>query len=126
MTVMESNNKKINFMRHGDRNFRTIESIGLDKIPSDLPPSESKIVGVGESWHRHKISGQCVVYDMPEPQQYKYEGRTILVDQFVDVLEDTTVTHEEHHEIPIQKGQYALVPEQEIDILEQKTRSVLD
>lgn len=118
--------EKQNFQRHGDRNFRAIEMLGLDAIPSDLKPSKNKIVGVGESWHRHRISGKCIVYDLPAPQTYEYEGRQILVDQFVDVLEETTVTHEEHHEIPIQKGQYALVPEQEIDILEQKTRSVLD
>lgn len=118
--------EKINFMRHGDRNFRRIEKIGLDAIPSNLQPSQNKIVGVGESWHRHKISGQCVVYDLEKPEVYQYEGRSILVDQFVDVLEDTIITHEEHNEIPIQKGKYVLVPEQEIDILEQKTRSVLD
>jgi len=116
----------MNFIRHGDRNFRPLNTIGLDAIPSGLQPSDHKIVGVGESWHRHRISGQAVVYDLKEPMEYQHEGRTILVDQFVDVLEDTTVRHEEHNEIPIPKGQYALVPEQEIDILEQKTRSVLD
>lgn len=120
MTNME------NFMRHGDRNFRRISKIGLNKIPDNLKPSSHKIVGFGESTHKHRTSGQCVVYDLEKPMEYEYEGRKILVDQFVDVLEDTTVTHEEHREIPLEKGQYALIPEREIDILEQKSRMVLD
>ena len=114
------------YQRHGDRNFRSLDTLGLDAIPSDLKPSDSKVVGVGESWHRHKIVGQCLVYDMPKPMEIKHNNTTYLVDQFVDVLEDTAIIHEDHHLEPIDKGQYALLPEQEIDILEQKIRSVLD
>jgi len=114
------------FIRHGDRNLRRIDTIGIKDIPSDLKPSNHKIVGIGESTHKHKISGQCVVYDMEKPREYKVDGRSILVDQFVEILEPTTIQHEEHKEIPIEVGKYAIIPEREIDILEQKIRSVMD
>jgi hypothetical protein len=121
MTVMDSK-----FIRHGDRNLRRIESLGLSAIPKDLKPSNHNIVGIGESTHRHKLKGQCVVYDMEKPREYSIDGRTVMVDQFVEVLEDSTITHEEHKEIPIQKGVYAILPEREIDILEQKMRLTAD
>jgi len=114
------------FIRHGDRNLRRIDTIGINDIPSDLKPSNHKIVGIGESTHRHKISGQCVVYDMEKPREYKVDGRSILVDQFVEILEPATIQHEEHKEIPIEVGKYAIIPEREIDILEQKIKTVLD
>ena len=114
------------FIRHGDRNLRRIDTIGIKDIPKDLKPSNHKIVGIGESTHRHKIKGQCVVYDMEVPTMYEYDGRHILVDQFVEILEPTTIYHEEHKEIPIEVGKYAIIPEREIDILEQKIKTVLD
>ena len=36
------------FYRHGDRNLRRIETIGLKNIPKELKPSDHKIVGIGE------------------------------------------------------------------------------
>ncbi len=109
-----------NILRHGDRNLRRIDTLGISDIPKDLKPSDHKIVGIGESTHRHKINGQCVVYDMEKPREYKLDGRTVMVDQFVEVLEPSTITHEEHKEIPITPGKYAILPEREIDVLEQK------
>jgi hypothetical protein len=114
------------FIRHGDRNLRRIESLGLSAIPKDLKPSQHNIVGIGESYHRHKINGQCVVYDLKTPMEYKINGRSVMVDQFVEVLEDSTITHEEHRKVPIQRGKYAILPEREIDILEQKMRLTAD
>ena len=114
------------FYRHGDRNLRRIETIGLKNIPKELKPSNHKIVGIGESTHRHKINGQCVVYDLEQPIVYEVDGRNILVDQFVEILEPSTIQHEEHNEIPIEVGKYAILPEREIDILEQKIKTVLD
>lgn len=113
------------FLRHGDRNLRRIETIGLKDIPK-LKPSSHKIVGIGESTHKHKINGQCVVYDLEKPITYEVNGRNVLVDQFVEILEPSTIQHEEHKEIPIEVGKYAILPEREIDILEQKIKTVLD
>lgn len=115
-----------NFLRHGDRNLRTIDKIGLKNIPKELKPSNHKIVGIGESTHKHRINGQCVVYDLEKPITYEVNGRNILVDQFVEILEPSTIQHEEHKEIPIEVGKYAILPEREVDILEQKIRSVAD
>ena len=114
------------FYRHGDRNLRRIETIGLKNIPKELKPSTHKIVGIGESTHKHRINGQCVVYDMEKPRSYEVNGKTVLVDQFVEILEPSTIQHEEHKEIPIEVGKYAILPEREIDILEQKIKTVLD
>ena len=114
------------FLRHGDRNLRRIETIGLKNIPDELKPSNHKIVGIGESTHKHKINGQCVVYDLEQPITYEVDGRNVLIDQFVEVLEPSVITHEEHHSIPIEVGKYAILPEREIDILEQKIKTVLD
>src|SRR3990167_1860812 len=114
------------FYRHGDRNLRRIETIGLKNIPKNLKPSNHKIVGIGESTHKHKINGQCVVYDLEKPITYQVDGRSILVDQFVEILEPSTIQHEEHKEIPIEVGKYAILPEREVDILEGKIRSVSD
>ena len=113
------------FLRHGDRNLRTIDKIGLTEIP-DIKPSNHKIVGIGESTHRHRINGQCVVYDLETPRKYEFNGRSVMVDQFVEILEPSTIQHEEHKEIPIEVGKYAILPEREVDILEQKIRSVMD
>ena len=82
------------FYRHGDRNLRRIETIGLKNIPKELKPSNHKIVGIGESTHRHKINGQCVVYDLEQPIQYEVDGRNVLVDEFVEVLEPCIIQHE--------------------------------
>ena len=114
------------FLRHGDRNLRRIETIGLKQIPKNLKPSNHNIVGIGESTHRHRLNGQCVVYDLEEPIQYNVDGRKVMVDQFLEVLEPSTIQHEEHKEIPIEVGKYAILPEREIDILEQKIKTVLD
>ena len=114
------------FLRHGDRNLRRIETIGLKNIPKELKPSNHKIVGIGESTHKHKMNGQCIVYDLEKPITYKVDGRNISVDQFVEVLEPCTITHEEHKPIEIEPGKYAILPEREIDILEQKIRTVMD
>ena len=114
------------FLRHGDRNLRQIETLGLKQIPENLKPSNHKIVGIGESTHKHRISGQCVVYDLEKPITYEVNGRSVLVDQFVEILEPSTIQHEEHKEIPIEIGKYAILPEREIDILEQKIKTVLD
>lgn len=116
---------KNNFLRHGDRNLRRIETLGLSAIPN-LKASNHKIVGIGESTHRHRLNGQCVVYDLEKPIEYSISGRSVMVDQFVEVLEDSTIIHEEHREIPIEKGKYAILPEREIDILEQKMRLTAD
>ena len=114
------------FLRHGDRNLRRIETIGLKQIPENLKPSNHKIVGIGESTHKHRINGQCVVYDLEKPITYEVNGRNIMVDQFVEILEPCIIQHEEHHSIPIEVGKYAILPEREIDILEQKIKTVLD
>lgn len=113
-------------LRHGDRNLRRIESLGLSDIPSDLKPSNHNIVGIGESTHRHRINGQALVYDMEKPREYSMDGRTVMVDQFVVVLEQSTITHEEHKEIPLSPGKYTILPEREIDVLEQKMRLTAD
>lgn len=98
----------------------------LKEIPQELKPSNHNIVGIGESTHKHKINGQCVVYDLEKPITYQVDGRNVLVDQFVEVLEPCIIQHEEHKEIPIEVGKYAILPEREVDILEQKIRSVVD
>lgn len=116
-----------NFLRHGDRNLRTLETLGLSAIPVFLKPSKHNIVGIGESYHRHRLNGQCLVYDLETPMEHTLSnGKTVLIDQFLEVQEDATITHEEHREIPIQKNRYAILPEREIDILEQKMRLTAD
>ena len=67
-----------------------------------------------------------MVYDLEKPIMYQVDGISILVDQFVEVLEPSVITHEEHKPIEIEIGKYAILPEREIDILEQKIRSVAD
>lgn len=114
------------FARHGDRNLRRLDTLGISDIPKDLKPSNHKIVGIGESTHRHRINGQCVVYDLEKPREYSIDGRTVMVDQFVEVLKPSTITHEEHKEISILPGKYAILPEREVDILEQKMRLTAD
>lgn len=114
------------FIRHGDRLLRPIEKLGLKDIPSGKS-NKSGVIGLGETTgHKHKLSGQTLVYELETPQTYQVDGREVLVDQFVEVLQDTKLQHEEHHTVLVPKGKYALVPEREIDILEQKIRKVSD
>lgn len=121
VTIMQNK-----FARHGDRNLRRIDTLGISKIPKTAKPSNHNIVGIGETTHKHVINGQALVYDLEKPQNYTVDGRQIMVDQFVEVLEPCSIQHEEHKPILIQTGKYAIVPEREIDILAQKIRKVMD
>lgn len=115
------------FFRHGDCVGRRIETIGLKEIPEGIPVQKSLELLHGENGHSHMFK-QGLIYELEKPQDYKVvaDGRTVQVLKFVDLKQETELIHHEHDTRVIPAGKYALVRERELDVLEQKTRSVYE
>lgn len=114
------------FFGHGDCILRRIDTLGIENIPDNIQPQKDLVLEHGESGHVHRFHGQTLIYPLEQPKDYRVDGRRVQVTKFVEVKQDTILTHEEHHTINIPQGKYALVKERELDVLEQKIRNVVD
>lgn len=85
-------------VRHGDLLLKPIDS-----IPKDAKLTDSKILAYGESTgHIHEIKGNAQIL--------------VTQDQkFVNVLEQSMITHQEHKTVQLEQGMYELINEQEFD-----------
>ncbi len=113
---------KHKIFRHGDVDGREIES-----IPSTAKLLDTKTVAYGEvTGHHHTFTGQVLVYQPIEGQTIKIDGEDIPVQKYIEVKEDSTLIHQEHNQILVQKGVYAILQEREWNPFEQQIRNVLD
>jgi adenine-specific DNA methylase len=90
--------------RQGDLLFRPI-----DTIPTYTAlPVDGNVVALGEvTGHKHQCKGGLVqLYADPLNQ---VDGQI----DFIEVKEETTLSHEEHNAILLPKGKYAVVHERE-------------
>jgi hypothetical protein len=116
MTIM-------NFMTfQGDVDIRKIK-----QIPKSAKLLDTKTVMDGEATgHHHTFSGQVLVYEPTENDVISVRGEDVQVQKYVQVLQDATLTHQEHAQQVIPKGNYVILQEREWDVLENQIRSVLD
>lgn len=117
MTVME---KFLTFQ--GDVDIREIKS-----IPKSAKLLDTKTVMYGEkTGHHHTFNGQVLVYEPTEQETIQVRDEQVQIERYVQVLEDATLTHQEHAKQVIPKGNYAILQEREWDVLENQIRRVVD
>lgn len=88
----------------------------IDSLPKDdLKEHHEPVVAYGEvTGHSHKLKGKAKVLRSKNNEVY------------VDVLEDSTIEHEEHNPISIPKGKYISRIVRERNHFLNVTRSVVD
>jgi len=111
--------------RHGDVNGIPIQNTSLKQIPKEAVITKDNVVEHGESGHSHKIqNGQILM--LKEPIEIETSIGTQQVEKFLHLEQDTVISHEEHLPLTLQKGDYVIVQEREMDHLAEVERNVLD
>lgn len=101
--------KTNNLARHGDLSFRRV-----DKMPVKGKKVTSFALALGEvTGHSHKLVGNVAVAE--------FEGF-----RYLNVLKDSTVSHEEHKTITLEPGVYKVITEREFDYFGAEIRKVVD
>ena len=99
-------------IRHGDILLKP-----CDKIPSTAKNLNTKTLALGEvTGHHHTMTGNAQVYQDQDENKTKY----------VRVNQKSQLTHQEHKTVPLEKGSYVLVNEQEFDPFQDQIRRVRD
>lgn len=98
----------LKFIRHGDL---------LLKRVSDIPKTnklEGKTLAEGETTgHKHTLQGLVQLYGEKDVQ-------------FVEVKQDTILTHQEHKTVQVPEGVYELIHEREYNPFDEQVRRVVD
>ena len=100
---------KQQMIRHGDALL-----IPISEIPNKAKDLQTDILLAGEATgHHHRFAGhtQILQYDKTK---------------YVNVSQQTDLTHEEHKTVPVTEGLYKLVIEQEFDPFERIIQRVRD
>ena len=117
MTVMKN---YITFQ--GDVDIREI-----NKIPKSAKLTDKKTVMYGEkTGHHHTFNGQVLVYEPSENDMVSVRGEDVKVQKYLQVLEPAILTHQEHEEQTIPKGNYVILQEREWNVLDNQIRQVMD
>lgn len=100
--------------QHGD-----VVLVKINKIPEQAEKKKDfdGVLQHGEvTGHAHRLSGK-------ETDMYEYfsEGR-----RYLRLLKDTPLTHEEHNEVNLPKGDYEIRIVREVDHFADLTRPVVD
>lgn len=99
----------------------------IPQIPKSAKLLDTKTVMYGEkTGHHHSFSGQVLVYEPTNKDMIQVRGESVQVQKYVEVVQDTKLTHQEHAEQIIPKGKYAILQEREFDVLSQQIRRVID
>jgi len=97
--------------RHGDVLFTRI-----DELPSDLTPLDTKTVAEGEvTGHHHRFQNE---------QTLVYKNDTNL--KYVSLVKPDTLIHEEHKDMEMPEGNYAITIEREYDAFTKMEKQVRD
>jgi len=115
--------------RQGDILFKPV-----DYIPHSAEKIEGNIVAHGESGNLHQAMGGLVqLFKKPKLEQlYSFEDQVVEDPKQIDYLEvkqDTILKHEEHNQVMLPAGKYAVVHEREYNPFAKegsKIRQVLD
>lgn len=132
------NERKTILRRQGDILFKPI-----NEIPNHVKEMEGNIVAHGESGNLHQTKGgQVQLYQFKKnpndlfstiPEHLKQMENQVVKDplqvDYLEVKADTLLVHEEHNQIPLPAGKYAVVHEREYDPFAeegQQIRQVID
>ena len=125
-------NRKNTLRRQGDILFKPIKY-----IPHSAERIEGIIVAHGESGNLHQAMGGLVqLFKKPKLERplYSFEEQEQVVDDpkqidYLEVKQDTVLKHEEHNQVLLPAGKYAVVHEREYNPFAkegQKIRQVID
>lgn len=101
----------------------------IDSVPKSARKLETRTVMYGEATgHHHTFSGgQVQVYEPVNGETMPVRnGEEVPVQKYVQVMEDATLTHQEHGPQTIPKGSYAILQERQYDVLGKQLRRVID
>lgn len=109
-------NPKKTLRRQGDLLFKPV-----DYIPHSAEKIEGNIVAHGESGNLHQVMGGLVqLFKKPELDRplYSFEEQEQVVEDpkqidYLEVKQDTVLKHEEHNQVLLPAGKYAVVHERE-------------
>lgn len=100
---------KNEILRHGD-----LLLIPCEKIPDEAKKLNTLTIALGEvTGHHHTLNGDCLVYELDKTK-------------YIQANQESVLEHQEHKTIPIEKGFYKLVIEQEFDPFSSLIRRVRD
>lgn len=95
--------------RHGD-----LLLVYVDEIPASAERVDDLVLARGEATgHKHQLVGNALVY--------RNKGQ-----QYVEIVDPTRLTHEEHHDILLPPGCYVVIHQREYDPYEQAVRDIVD
>lgn len=98
-------------VRHGDILLKKIK-----KLPKNVKEIKDKTLAYGEfTGHSHRFMDSGVV------KRYEADGKIYL-----ELLQASTLIHEEHKPIPVEKGIYEQIQEREYDPFTESARQALD
>lgn len=115
---------KKQFIRHGDVDIRPISA-----IPKNIKKNKTKTLAYGEvTGHHHSFTNnaQVTVWDAPPQETITVGDEQIRVEKYLEVREDSRLSHQEHKTVIVPKGVYAILQEREYNPFEQDVRRVLD
>lgn len=113
----------MNFIRHGDVDIRPVNSIPKRHV------TESKTLAYGEvTGHHHSFeeSSQVLVYEAIDEDTIQVGNETLQVQKWLEVKQDSVLSHQEHESRVVPKGKYAILQEREYNPFDQEIRRVLD
>jgi len=113
----------MNIIRHGDVDIKPVK-----RIPKSACITKSRTLAYGEkTGHHHSFEGsQILVYEADEQDTIKVGSEQVQVVKYLDVKQDSVLSHQEHDPLTIPKGKYAILQEREYNPFEQEIRRVLD
>lgn len=106
-----------------------VDIVKIESIPKSATPLDTKTVMYGEkTGHHHTFAGgQVLVYEPTQNDTTKVRnGETVQIQKYVNVIQDTQITHQEHATQVIPKGMYAILQEREWDVMDKQLRRVID
>ena len=102
---------ELKIYRQGDILF-----VKVSNIPQETIKTGSKVIIEYEATgHKHLIASNCTeLYELEKDSHIQRRfGRNII--GFVNVLDDTLITHDEHQPIKLPKGKYQIIRQREFN-----------
>jgi hypothetical protein len=117
-------------IRHGDVFLKPVEKLPeiqeYLKDRTNIKTRNSKIILTGEvTGHAHRMTeGEYEIIDYYE-HTWRSE-KPVVTHSFLEVKEESIVTHEEHGPLPITPGLYEIIRARDFDYAANLSRRVLD
>jgi hypothetical protein len=105
--------------RQGD--VLLVRVVSLPKNVTEITPDGDIILAHGEvTGHAHRLALPPMIYGVDNGKQVAMLERKVKLwdagaERFIQVLEKTVLTHEEHSAVPIEPGVYKVIRQKEYD-----------